>query len=113
MSLLHICTNDSLLAGAEKFEMECHICGTKALQTIGYASGYCEHCKQHYDLEGWRGNTVYLRRIALGLKRREFAEMLGVKRKTLANCETSVCSKTVYDKSLVIFKQLFVPNETN
>ena len=113
MSLIHICTNESLLAGALEFETECHICGVTALQRHGYVTGHCAHCKQHYDLEGWRGNTVYLRRKALGLKRREFAEMMGIKRKTLANNETSVCSKTVYDKSLVIFKQLFVPNATN
>lgn len=110
MSLVHICTNESLLAGAKEFEMQCHICDIKAMQKIGYVSGFCSHCKQHYELEGWCGYIVYLRRQALGLKRREFAEMMGIKRKTLANCETSVCSKTVYDKSLVIFKQLFVPN---
>lgn len=110
MSLVHICTNESLLAGALELEMQCHICGVTASQRHGYVTGHCDYCKQHYDLGGWRGNAVYLRRKALGLNRREFAEMMGVKRKTLANCETSLCSKSVYDKSLVIFKQLFAPN---
>lgn len=104
---IHICTNESLMAGSDfQMETECRICGTKALHRIGYVSAHCSHCNQYYDPFEWAGYIVYIRRTALKMKRRDFAAILGITRKTLANCETSYCSKRVYEKSLEVFKQL-------
>lgn len=108
MAEIHICTNESLLAGALELEYQCPVCMFTAKHTVGYVGSRCHKCNQYYENEGWRGYAVYLRRIALGLKRKEFAEMIGIKRKTLANCETSSCSLRVYEKSLEIFRANFM-----
>lgn len=105
---IHICTNECLMAGRYfEIETKCAICGTVALHRIGYVSAHCSHCNQYYDPFEWSGYIVYIRRTALKMERRDFAALLGIKRKTLANCETSVCSKRVFDKSLEVFKKLF------
>lgn len=84
--------------------LTCPICMTKTKQRIGFISSHCSHCGQYYDHEGWRGYYVYKRRMALKMKRRDFAALLGIKRKTLANCETHKCSDRVYEKSIELFK---------
>lgn len=105
--MIHICTHESHLHDAIVCEHRCHICDEVAIQRYGYVVGHCSFCNQYYDLEGWMGYTVRLRRTALKMSRRDFAKLLGIKRKSLANCETSHCSTRVYKKSLEIFKSLF------
>lgn len=107
---VHICTNESFLHDAIEHECKCHICDEVALQRVSYVCGHCANCNQYYDLEGWMGYTLWLRRNALKMKRRDFAKLLGITRKTLANYETSRCSKVAHDKSLTVFKELFNPN---
>ena len=104
----HICTEESLLVGALEGQGICPICNREGKHRVGYISTHCSVCNQYYDNEGWMGYAVYKRRVALKMKRRDFAALLGIKRKTLANCETSRCSKRVYDKSLEVFTELFI-----
>ena len=102
--MIHICTNDSLLAGGILLgKSTCVLCGFESEKVSGYVTTYCPVCKQHHAHDDWAGSIVRQLRNEMGYKRREFAEMLGVKYETLKRAEFVRCSKPIFNKTREIF----------
>lgn len=95
MSDIHICTTDSLMAGAiECPPSECPICLQITIQDLGYIGSRCRNCGRIWCSEMSRGSLTEKRREYLGLTRREVAARLGLKTATIRTYETSRCSES-------------------
>jgi len=100
MSITHICTNDSLLAGGVEIKSTCLICRRKTEHKIGYIVAKCLECGNYYDDDCAR--TVRVRREFLGLSRQEIADIYGVKKSTIVDYEKWPCEK--YWKWILSYK---------
>lgn len=87
----HLCTSESLLAGAIECESRCLICREKTPHRVGYIFQRCEGCGSVYDEHC--GRTVRLRRERLGLSKQEMADLYGVKKQTITQYENWPCRK--------------------
>jgi len=94
---IHICTNESLVAGGEEIELKCPVCLITSKQTVGFAGCLCRKCGNLTNDE-WKGFIARLRREYLGKSRRDIAKALGILPATIRQYETVKCSKKYFDR---------------
>ena len=102
--MLHICTNESLVAGGHEMTWECPVCFVFCMQTIGYVGALCSNCNNLVG-DNWMGDIAYMRRKYLGLSRAEVGKLTGVFAATIGTYETSRCSKKYLDKLKKLIKE--------
>jgi len=88
----HLCTSESLLAGAMEAEVICLICREKTIHRIGYVASECAGCGNVYTHDDY-GRICRMRREYLGLSRQEIADLYGVKKSTITQYEKWPCRK--------------------
>ena len=106
MAYGHICTNDSMMAGAiELPESECPVCCKITKQRAHYIGVQCLECRRVWDYESnFRGRIVRMRRELLKLNRREMGKLTGYSSKTIKQYEWVWCTKNYYEKTRKIMK---------
>jgi hypothetical protein len=102
---IHICTSDSLLAGAPEVEGFCLVCCRPGMKLqVGYTITHCAGCDKRYNPDGFC-EVVMLRRKLLGLSSKEMALKLGLARKTISKYETTWPSKTYWEKTRELMEE--------
>lgn len=93
--IAHLCTDDSLLAGAHKVKHVCPVCFENCTQEAGYTIGRCSKCRLTY-IPGDGPNIVTQRRKFMGLRRRDIVHCTGLKPDTVRRYERVRCSKNYW-----------------
>lgn len=89
----HICTTDSLMAGAPIMEMWCPICTNTAPNELGYIGMRCSVCGAVSNMEDTWPDIVRMRRQKLALSRKQIGVLLGYTRATVKHYEFVRCTK--------------------
>ena len=103
--ILHICTTDSLAAGLEDIPpFECILCGQPTMIAT-WCGPYCRTCGAQVD--GGVGYSIGIARRKMGLTRKQWADMMGVKPKTVSVYDHSQPSKRYVDAATKAIKNHF------
>ena len=94
---IHICTNESLVAGGDEIELKCIVCLITSKQVWGYGGCLCRNCGNLID-EDWRGGIAEKRRLYMRKSRNDIAKALGILPATIRQYETVKCSKKYFDR---------------
>lgn len=97
MTEIHICSGDAFLVDAIEVEMTCLICLRLAVILIGWTHDKCTACNSQLSHEPFMGDIARKRRKLLRITRRQIADELQIKTKTVRTYETSHCSQTYFD----------------
>ncbi len=112
----HVCTTESLYAGAIEGSGDCMICGrANVILKYGYVGTLCTFCGQDWSVD-FPSGTVRRRRESLGLTRREMAERMGLAVATIKHYENIWPSRPYFEKTLEMVREdaslLEADNET-
>lgn len=100
----HIATQETFMHGAMVVHSECILCGRKSNIHVGWVAEYCPKCGGYsnpFDMD--RSDLLRQRLRHCGIKRKDFAALLGVSPKTVSGYSWGNPSR----KAMVLSKKLY------
>jgi len=103
--MLHICTTDSLAAGLEDIPpSECLLCG-RVTMIATWCGPICKTCGA--EPEAGASRSIARARRKTHLTRKEWAQVMGVKPKTVSVYDHDRPSKAYIERATQVIKQFF------
>ena len=98
MDGVHICTTESLMAGAIEIESSCPVCFYEGKMRLGYIGVACPKCGKVTSSDS-ANLTVRYRRELLKMGREEMARLCGVYHSTVAHYENWWPSESYWEQT--------------
>ena len=108
MTLIHICTTQSLRAGIDQTPMLCPWCNHKTM-FASWVSLECDTCGA--DSESYASDCARRMRIKTGLTRKQIAEKAGLQPSTIKKYEWCNPSERYWNWFKVFVREFYTPPE--